>query len=83
MSLILSTIRVKIYTINQSFFFTANNCNALKTKMVGQAQMNDEQHIIKLGIICAGTGGSNSGFPTSPHIMCVNLATRLLHQKNK
>jgi len=25
--------------------------------------------------------GSNFGFPTSPHIMCVNLATRLLDPK--
>ena len=31
--------------------------------------------------LCRGQG-SNSGFPTSPHIMCMNLATRL-HDKKK
>ena len=27
--------------------------------------------------------GSNPGFPTSPHIMCVNLTTRLLDKKKR
>ena len=30
--------------------------------------------------LCRGQG-SNSGFPTSPHIMCMNLATKLLEKK--
>jgi len=40
------------------------------------------QLVATMNIICRGRD-SNTGFPTSPHIMCVNLTTRLPDQKKK